>query len=170
MSHHYGYSEKTCLFSTLSALLLIHLTLLLKSHFRHNFRKKMKEKKLNAIKPFGLRIAPLLVSFIINIKTFKNTLSLIFHPGALLNQLFSLTHTTAMCHFLIHIPKNKTSKNYILDFQTINTDGSKVEDRFAVHIYRAAIMKRFVFLMAHLFTLLNPRLLILLWITLGTIL
>ena len=33
-----------------------------------------------------------------------------------------------------------------------------------MHIYRAANMKRSVFLMAHLFSLLNPRLLIWLWI------
>ena len=40
MSHHYGYAEKNCLFSMPSDLLL---TLLLKSHFHHNFRNIMKE-------------------------------------------------------------------------------------------------------------------------------
>ena len=40
----------------------------------------------------------------------------------------------------------------------------KLKIRLAVRIYRAAIMKRSVFLMAHLFSVLNPRLLIWLWI------
>ena len=46
------------------------------------------ERKPNAIKSFGLRIAPLLESANINTKTSKSTLFLIFHPGALLNKLF----------------------------------------------------------------------------------
>ena len=61
------------------------------------------ERKPNAIKSFGLRIAPLVESTNINIKTFKNTLFLIFHPGALLNQLFFSIYTTVKRHFLIHI-------------------------------------------------------------------
>ena len=66
------------------------------------------ERKPNAIKSFGLRIAPLLESANINtkiliLKTSKNTIFLIFHPGALLNQLFFSIYTTAKSHFLIHI-------------------------------------------------------------------
>ena len=43
MSHRYGYAEKNCVFSMPSDLLLILLTLLLKSHIHHNFRNIMKE-------------------------------------------------------------------------------------------------------------------------------
>ena len=43
MSHRYGYAERKCLFSMPSDLLLTLLTLLLKSHFHHNFRNIMKE-------------------------------------------------------------------------------------------------------------------------------
>ena len=60
------------------------------------------ERKPNAIKSFGLRIAPLLESTNINIKNIQN-LFLIFHPGALLNQIFFSIYTTAKSHFLIHI-------------------------------------------------------------------
>ena len=42
MSHRYGYAERNCLFSMPSDLLLTLLTLLLKSHFHHNFRNIMK--------------------------------------------------------------------------------------------------------------------------------
>ena len=61
------------------------------------------ERKPNAIKSFGLRIAPLLESSNINTKTSKSTLFLIFHPGALLNQLFFSIYTIAKSHYLIHI-------------------------------------------------------------------
>ena len=61
------------------------------------------ERKPNATKSFGLRIAPLLESTILTLKTFKNTLFLIFHPGASLNQIFFLIYTTAKSHFLIQI-------------------------------------------------------------------
>ena len=61
------------------------------------------ERKPNAIKSFGLRIAPLLKSANINTKNIQNTLFLIFHPGALLNQIFFSIYTTAKSHFLIHI-------------------------------------------------------------------
>ena len=61
------------------------------------------ERKPNAIKSFGLCIAPLLESSNINTKNIQNTLFLIFHPGALLNQLFFSIYTTAKSHFLIHI-------------------------------------------------------------------
>ena len=37
------------------------------------------------------------------LKTSKNTLFLIFHPGALLNQSFFSIYTTAKSHFPIHI-------------------------------------------------------------------
>ena len=58
------------------------------------------ERKPNAIKSFGIPIAPLLESS--NITT-KNILFLIFHPGTLQNQLFFSIYTTAKSHFLIHI-------------------------------------------------------------------
>ena len=43
------------------------------------------ERQPNAFKSFGLCEAPFLVSSNINTKTLKSTISLIFHPGALLN-------------------------------------------------------------------------------------
>ena len=55
--------------------------------FSEYYEKKKKKKKTQRNLSFGIRIAPLLNSSNINIKTFKNALSLIFHPGALLNQL-----------------------------------------------------------------------------------
>ena len=61
------------------------------------------ERKPNVIKSFGLCIVLLLESSNINTKTFKNALFLIFHPGALVNQLFFSIYTTAKSHFLIHI-------------------------------------------------------------------
>ena len=62
------------------------------------------ERKPNAIKSFGLRIAPLLESTNINIKNIqKHNIFLIFHPGALPNQIFFSIYTTAKSHFLIHI-------------------------------------------------------------------
>ena len=52
MSHRLGYAEKNCPFSMPSDLLLTHLTLLLKSHFHHNFRNIMKEN-LTQLNPSG---------------------------------------------------------------------------------------------------------------------
>ena len=58
----------------------------------------------NAIKSLGLRIAPLLESANINTKNIqKHSFFLIFHPSALLNQLFFSIYTTAKSHFLINI-------------------------------------------------------------------
>ena len=74
--------------------------------FEVTFPPKFQEyygRKPNAIKSFGLRIAPLLELSNITTKTFKNILFLIFHPGALLNQLLFSTYTTAKTYFLIHI-------------------------------------------------------------------
>ena len=77
----------------------------------------------NAIKSFGLRIAPLLENSNINIKNIqKHSLVLIFHPGALLNQIFFWIYTTAKSHF-------QELQSRLSDYQHIYTDCSKVEDK-----------------------------------------
>ena len=70
MSHRYGYAEKNCLFSMPSDLLLTLLTLLLKSHFHHNFRN-ITEENLTLLNPSAFIIAPLLESSNINIKNIQ---------------------------------------------------------------------------------------------------
>ena len=85
------------------------------------------ERKPNAIKSYGLRIAPLLESTNINIKNIQKHFFLIFHPGALLNQIFFSIYTTAKGHFLIHIFQELQTR--LSDYQHIYTDGSKVEDK-----------------------------------------
>ena len=120
------------------------------------------ERKPNAIKSFGLRIAPLLDSTNINIKNIQK------HS---FSDIPSWCITKPNILFDLHNSKKSLSDSHLMkqDFQIINTStlmAQKLKIRLAVRIYRAATMKRSVFLMAHLFSLLNPRLLIWLWITL----
>ena len=65
--------------------------------------------------------------------------------------------------------KTKTSKNYNRDFHIINTStlmASKLKIRLAMRMYWATTMKRSIFLMAHLFSRMNQKLLIWPWISL----
>ena len=127
------------------------------------------ERKSNAIKSFGLRIAPLLESANINTKniqkhSFSDIPSWCITKPTILFDLHNSKKSLSDSHLM-----KQTSKNYNRDFQIINSStlmAQKLKKRLAVHRYRAATMKRSVFLMAHLFSLLNPRLLIWLWITL----
>ena len=203
MSHRYGYAEKNCLFSMPSDLLLTLLTLLLKSHFPPRFQEYY-ERKPNAIKSFGLRIAPLLESANINTKNIqKHSFSdipswcitndddefrfndastheghlrqngeltwfcsetiIMVSLGALLNQIFFSIYTTAKKSLSdSHLIKQNFQElqSRLSDYQHIYMMAQKFKIRLAVRIYRAATMKRSVSLMAHLFSLLNPRLLI----------
>ena len=100
MSHRYGYAEKNCLFSMPSDVAnpsnpAFEVT------FPPQFQEYY-ERKPNAIKSFGLRIAPLLESTNINIKNIqKHSFSDI--PTWCINQIFFSIYTTAKRHFLIHI-------------------------------------------------------------------
>ena len=120
MSHRYGYAEKNCPFNMPSDLLLTLLTLLLKSHFHHN------ERKPNAIKSFGLRIAPLSESANINTKNIqKHSFSDI--PS------WRITKPTIL--FDLHNRKKSLSDSHLMkqnfqelqsrlsDYQHIYTDG-----------------------------------------------
>ena len=85
------------------------------------------------IKSFGFRIASHLDSSNINTKTFKNIISLIFHPNiALLNQLsFSDLHSSKTSLSDSHLTKQNFQElqSQPLGYQYIYTNGAKVEDK-----------------------------------------
>ena len=140
MSHRYGYAEKNCLFSMPSDLLLTLLTLLLKSHFHHNFRNIMKEN-LTLFKSFGLRIAPLLESTNINIKNIQKHSFSDFLVHIPITDIPSWCITKPNILFDLHNSKKSLSDSHLMkqnfqelqsrlsDYQHIYTDGSKVEDK-----------------------------------------
>ena len=140
-----------------SDLLLTLLTLLFEVTFPPQFQEYY-ERKPNAIKSFGLRIAPLLESTNINIKNIqKHSFSDI--PSWCItkpNILFDL-HNSKKSLSDSHLMKQNFQElqSRLSDYQHIYTDGSKVEDKVGC-----------AYILAHLFSLLNPRLLIWLWITL----
>ena len=127
------------------------------------------ERKPNAIKSFGRRIAPLLESTNINIKNIqKHSFSDI--PSWCItkpNILFDL-HNSKKSLSDSHLMKQNFQElqSRLSDYQHIYTDGSKVEDKVGCAYISGSHHEKIRFLMAHLFSLLNPRLLIWLWITL----
>ena len=160
MSHPYGYTEKYCLFrEILSLQYAIRLAAnpsnpAFEVTFPPQFQEYYERKPNAIIKSCGFRIAPFLESANINTKNIqKHSFS-----G---NPSWSITKLTIL--FDIHNSKKSlsASNNYNHDFQIINTStlaARKLKIRLAVRIYRAATMKRSVFRMAHIFSLLNPRL------------
>ena len=151
MSHSYGYAQKKCLFSMPSDLLVNPSNPVFEVTFPPHFLEYY-ERKPNAIKSFGLRIAPVLDSSNINTKnnqkhSFPDILSWCITKPTILSDL--------------HNSKKPLSDSHLLK--------QELQSRLSDY-YRIATMKRSVFLMTHLFSLLNPRLLIWLWITLGIIL
>ena len=127
MSHRYGYAEKNCLFSMPSDLLLTLLTLLLKSHFHHNFRNIMKEN-LTQLNPsvFVLESANIYTK---NIQkhSFPDIPSWCITKLTILFDLHNNKKSLSDSHLIKHTFQELQSR--LADYQHIYTDGSKVEDK-----------------------------------------
>ena len=155
MSHHFIYVEKSFPSNMLPDWLQIHLILLSLLPFSPQFLD-IYERKPNTIRPFGLRVLPLLESSKINPKNIEKQFITDIPSWCIRkpNILFDL-HTSKRSVSNLHIMKqNFESFNHVIEaISTSTLMVPKMERKLDVPLYLETIAAPYVFLMALLFLL-----------------